>query len=321
MRVVIDKYIPFLRGVLEAYGEVLYLAPEEFTPQRVHDADALIVRTRTAINRTLLVGSRVRFVATATIGYDHIDQAYCRQDGIAWTACPGCNAQGVCDYVEEVLDTLDPVLQTHSGGNKPLTVGVVGYGHVGTLVAAMARRKGYGVLVSDPPKGMMSSAGEIARNCEIITFHTPLTHEGQYPTYHLADEAFFEACKPNALIINAARGGVVDEQALLRAQAQKGLHAAIDCWEDEPYIKPALLAGADLASCHIAGYTVQGKMRASMMCLQALCDFFALPALSINRKDVPLQGDSARGWLQRITQTLKENPDEFEHLRKQYRLR
>lgn len=321
MRVVIDKYIPFLRGVLEAYGEVLYIAPEEFSPQRVRDADALIVRTRTAVDKTLLAGSRVRFVATATIGYDHIDTAYCRENGIAWTACPGCNAQGVCDYVEEALDTLDPVLQTLREDNRPLTVGVVGCGHVGSRVAAMARRKGYGVLVSDPPAGEMTTAGEIARNCEIITFHTPLTREGQYPTYHLADEAFFDACKPNALVINAARGGVVDEQALLRAQAAKGIRAVIDCWEGEPHANPAVVAGADLASCHIAGYTVQGKMRASMMCLQALCDFFALPALPINRKDVPLQGDSARGWLQRLTRTLKEKPGEFEQLRKQYRLR
>ncbi len=320
MRVLIDKYIPFLNGVLDDYAEVQHIAPEEFTPQSVRDADALLVRTRTRIDERLLAGSRVRFVATATIGYDHIDTDYCRQHDIAWTACPGCNAQAVCDYVEEALDTLSPQLSS----NQPPTIGVVGYGHVGTLVAAMAKRKGYCVLVSDPPLGIGVGPDEIAQNCNIITFHTPLTKDGPYPTYHLADEAFLSLCKPDVLLINAARGGVLDEQAVLRHKQTpqgRGMRLCIDCWEGEPAINHALVLVADLASYHIAGYSLAGKMRASEMCLQALCKFFALPALSINKKTVSLQGDSDKGWLSRVSQQLKSQPNQFEQLRKQYKLR
>ena len=320
MRVLIDKYIPFLDGVLDGYAEVQHIAPEEFTPQSVRDADALVIRTRSRVDSGLLAGSRVRFVATATIGYDHIDTDYCRQHDIAWTACPGCNAQAVCDYVEEALDTLN----LQSSSNQPPTIGVVGYGHVGTLVAAMAQRKGYRVLVSDPPLGIGVGPDEIAQNCDIITFHTPLTKDGPYPTYHLADEAFLSQCKPDVLLINAARGGVVDEQAVLRHKQTpqgQGMRLCIDCWEGEPAINHALVQAADLASYHIAGYSLAGKMRASEMCLQALCRFFALPALSINKKAVSLQGDSSKGWLSRVSQQLKTHPDQFEQLRKQYKLR
>lgn len=320
MRVLIDKYIPFLDGVLDGYAEVQHIAPEEFTPQSVRDADALVIRTRSRVYRGLLAGSKVRFVATATIGYDHIDTDYCRQQNITWTACPGCNAQAVCDYVEEALDTLN--LQLSS--NQPPTIGVVGYGHVGTLVTAMALRKGYRVLLSDPPLGIGVGPDEIAQNCNIITFHTPLTKHGPYPTYHLADEAFLSLCKPDVLLINAARGGVLDEHAVLRHKHTpqgQGMHLCIDCWEGEPAVNHALVQAADLASYHIAGYSLAGKMRASEMCLQALCRFFALPALSINKKAVPLQGDSSKGWLSRVSQQLKSHPDQFEQLRKQYKLR
>lgn len=321
MRVLIDKYIPFLNGVLDDYAEVQHLAPDEFTPRSVRDADALIVRTRTHIDKTLLEGSRVRFVATATIGYDHIDTDYCNTRCITWTACPGCNAQAVCDYVEEALDTL---CHSSASAYHPLTLGVVGYGHVGTLVAAMAERKGYRVLVSDPPLGMGVTLDEIARKCDIISFHTPLTRDGQYPTYHMANTAFFRQCKPDVLLINAARGGVIDEQAWLQhKQTDRGrdMRLCIDCWEGEPNINTQLLPWADLASYHIAGYSLAGKMRASEMCLQALCRFFALPILSINKKAVPLQGDSEPGWLSRISQQLKAHPEQFEQLRKQYKLR
>lgn len=318
MRVLIDRYIPFLDGVLDDYAEVQHLAPDEFTPQAVRNADALIVRTRTHINGALLEGSHVRFVATATIGYDHIDSDYCAAHHIAWTACPGCNAQAVCDYVEEALSTL------YSPTCQPTVLGVVGYGHVGTLVAAMAARKGYQVLVSDPPLGIGVTLDEIAQKCNIISFHTPLTREGRYPTYHMADSAFFRQCQPDVLLINAARGGVIDEQALLQyRQSNEGrdMRLCIDCWEGEPNINTRLLQWADLASYHIAGYSLSGKMRASEMCLEALCRFFALPILSINKKAVTLQGDSASGWLSRISRQLKAHPEQFEQLRKQYKLR
>ena len=315
-QVVVDKGIPFLDGVFPPEVEVLYLSPEDITPAFVRQADALFVRTRTRINKELLDGSRVRFVATATIGFDHIDQTYCRQAGVAWVSCPGCNAQAVCDYVEEAISFLKP-------NTTNLTLGVVGYGHVGKLVAQMAQNKGYKVLLSDPPLGIGMSLAELAPQCDVLTFHTPLTHDGEYPTYHLCNADILRLCKPNALIINAARGGVIDEHALISQLLTVNcqLSTAIDCWEGEPQLNQELLQLVDLASFHIAGYSIEGKMRASEMCLRAFCDFFSLPILSINKKVVPLHGDSASGWLERISNVLKAQPEHFEQLRKSYPLR
>ena len=317
-QVIIDKGIPFLEGVFPPEIDVRYLSPEEITPEAVRYADALFVRTRTQINKGLLHGSNVRFVATATIGFDHIDQDFCREAGIHWVSCPGCNAQAVCDYVEEAIAYLRPQ-------QSQLTIGVVGYGHVGKLVAQMAQRRGYQVLLSDPPLGIGMSLEELAPHCDVITFHTPLTREGEHPTYHLCDANILRLCKPNTLLINAARGGVIDEQALLSTlntqRSTLNYTTAIDCWENEPNLNQELLKKVDLASFHIAGYSIQGKMNASEMCLRAFCEFFSLPILSINKKVVPLQGDSEPGWLKRISAQLKASPEHFEQLRKQYKLR
>mgnify|MGYP003531030561 FL=1 len=315
MQVIIDKGIPFLDGVFGSDIEVRHLPPEEITNKAVRNADALVVRTRTRIDKNLLAGSKVRFVATATIGFDHIDQAYCREAGVEWMSCPGCNAEAVCDYVKEALNTL-------KSGESGKTLGVIGYGHVGKLVAEMAKRKGYEVLVSDPPLGIGQSLAEIAPLCDVLTFHTPLTHEGEHATYHMCNADILRRCKPNALLINAARGGVIDENALLEhMKKMPEMQVVLDCWEGEPMLNRELLEKVNLASFHIAGYSIQGKMRASEMCLEGFCAFFSLPILSINKKAVPLQGDSESGWLQRISDQLKKAPADFEQLRKQYKLR
>jgi erythronate-4-phosphate dehydrogenase len=316
MQIIIDKGIPFLQGVFPSKIEVKFLPPEEITSESVRKADALFVRTRTQINKELLHGSNVQFVATATIGFDHINQDYCRENGIYWTSCPGCNAQAVCDYVEEAISSI-------KSDKTNLTIGIIGYGHVGKLVAKMAQKSGYRVLLSDPPLGIGYSLKEIAPQCDVLTFHTPLTYDGEYPTYHLCNANILHLCKPNTLIINAARGGVIDEYALYAQLSTINcqLSTAIDCWENEPQLNQALLEKVDLASFHIAGYSIEGKMKASEMCLQAFCEFFSLPILSINKKLVPLQGDSAPGWLQRISNQLKAAPEHFEQLRKAYPLR
>ena len=320
MLLVIDKYIPFICDTIRQASaedwqqvQVLPLDAEEITPSVVRDADALFVRTRTQINAALLAQSSVRLVATATIGYDHIDQDFCRRAGIRWVSCPGCNAQAVCDYIEEALLTLQTPL-------KAKKIGIVGVGHVGSLVAEMAERHGMQVLLNDPPRHIGVSLDEIAQTCDIITFHTPLTRSGDYPSYHLCNEAFLRRCRPDTLIINAARGGVVDEAALLAA----GQPCVIDTWENEPRLNCELLQFASLASFHIAGYSVQGKYNASQTCLNAFWQQFGLSPLQIDKKVVPLQqkyGDSVSGWLSRVSDLLKANPDQFEQLRKQYRLR
>lgn len=303
MRILIDKYIPFLQGVLDNLAQVCYIEPEQFTPEAVRDADALIIRTRTQCNHLLLDGSRVQFIATATIGTDHIDLDYCRTRNIRVVSCPGCNAQAVCDYVEETLNEV---------AARQLSIGIVGVGHVGSLVAKMAERRGMRVVLNDPPRGM---TGDVT-GCDVITFHTPLTRNGTYPTYHLCDGNFLSRCQPDALIINAARGGVVDEQALLDSTQR----FVIDTWEGEPNISSKVLDRALLASFHIAGYSVQGKRNASQTCMDALSQHFNLPKLNISSECINA-GDSRKGWLKRVSDQLKANPTAFELLRKQYALR
>ena len=313
MTIIADKYIPFLfEAVRKEWPDVdIYpMEPEQIDHSAVHDADVLIVRTRTKVDESLLSGSRVQLVCTATIGYDHIDTAYCESHGILWTACPGCNAQAVCDYIEEALN--ETAIQKSS-----LTIGVVGVGHVGTLVAKMAERRGLKVLLNDPPKHIGVSLDEIAQQCDIITFHVPLDNT----TRHMCDAAFLARCKAHTLIINAARGGVVDEKALLNS----GHPFILDTWENEPNIHPDVLRQARLASMHIAGYSVQGKRNATQKCLDFIGEIYHMPKIDISEYRYADKGtkkrDSAPGWLSRVSESLKAQPTAFESLRKSYPLR
>lgn len=307
MTIVSDQHIPFLVEAVQTHWPNMRIIPmksEEIDAEAVCEADVLIVRTRTLVNESLLAGSRVRLVCTATIGFDHIDTVYCEKNGIRWMSCPGCNAQAVCDYIEEAIN------ESKGERRKTKVIGVVGVGHVGSLVAKMAERKGYTVLLNDPPKQIGVSLDSIATNSDIITFHVPL----DATTYHLCDEAFLAKCQPHALIINAARGGVVDEEALL----QSGHPFILDTWENEPNINPLVLQKAQLASMHIAGYSIEGKRNATQMCLNTIAETFQLP--SIPTISVPeSHGDTAPGWLARITEKLKKG--DFETLRKNYALR
>ena len=315
MKIVCDQHIPFLvEAVHEHWADVQIspMKPSEIDASVVRDSDVLVVRTRTQVNQSLLTGSQVKLVCTATIGFDHIDTAYCASQGIAWASCPGCNAQAVCDYIEEAIDeyvSLDSPFASHP---YPLTVGVVGVGHVGSLVAQMAERKGWQVLLNDPPKHIGVSLDSIGKTCDIITFHTPLDAS----TYHLCNEQWLQQCKNGALIINAARGGVVDELALLRS----GHPYILDCWENEPQINCDVLRNAFRVSMHIAGYSLQGKITATQMCLDAIASRFYLPPIALPMPQKG-EGDSATGWLQRISQRLKSAPLDFENLRQNYILR
>ena len=318
MLIITDAHIPFLVEAVRCEWpevDICPLKPEQIDAEAVRHADVLVVRTRTQVNKSLLSGSQVRLVCTATIGFDHIDTEFCDRQGIRWISCPGCNAQAVCDYVEEAIEEIKN--EKLKIKNSSLTLGVVGVGHVGSLVAQMAERKGLKVLLNDPPKGIGVSLDEIAQNSDIITFHTPLDKS----TYHLCDEPFLQQCKQGALIINAARGGIVDEQALLSS----GHPYILDTWENEPDINAEVLAKAQLASMHIAGYSVEGKRNASQMCLDEIADLFHLKRIDISTsRDLDIskkKGDSAPGWISRISSQLKSHPTGFESLRKSYPLR
>ena len=225
MKVIVDKKIPYLQGVIERLAdEVVYAEGRDFTPELVRDADALFVRTRTRCDRALLAGSRVRFIATATIGFDHIDTDFCRASGITWTNAPGCNAGGVEQYVEAALLLLE---RERGFSLRGACLGVVGVGHVGSRVADVGRRLGMTVLCCDPPRAEaegpegFTSLEELVSRSDLITFHTPLTREGAHPTWHLADEAFFRSLSRPLYLINTSRGEVVDNAALLSAFRSK----------------------------------------------------------------------------------------------------
>ena len=270
---VADRDIPFLAGVLEPWFEVRYLAGKAISPADVRDAVALLVRTRTRCDAALLEGSSVRLVATATIGTDHIDMEYCASRGITVASAPGCNAAAVAQYVSAALRAL-------SLDRPGTTLGVIGVGHVGSLVAEVGRRAGMRVLLSDPPReAAEGSAGftplpALLAASDVVTLHIPLWPENR----DFADEAFFAAMKPGATFINASRGEVVDEDALLAARPQLG-HLVLDVWKNEPAINRTLLAAADIATPHIAGYSIQGKINGTQAVVRAVASTFAIAPL------------------------------------------
>ena len=321
MKVIIDHKIPYIKEAIEKIAdEVVYLPGHAFTKEEVKDADALIVRTRTRCNQELLEGSQVKFIATATIGYDHIDTEYCLEAGIAWTNCPGCNAGSVEQYVHSVL----LLLKSEKGLDlNNSTIGVVGVGHVGSRVAKMAESLGMKVLLNDPPRANKGEQGfvdleTIARECNVITFHTPLNREGTYRTFHLADEDFFFSLKRNPFVINSSRGEVVDTASLLAALAAgKVKDAIIDTWEHEPHISKELLSVSYLGTPHIAGYSADGKANATRMSLKALCLFFGI---NVDFCILPSEGPNDYNPT-RDSEWLKNSPDKFEWFRGNYPIR
>lgn len=328
MRIIIDDKIPYMEEALNGFGfKAIYKKGANICADDVKDADAMIVRTRTRCDELLLAGSKVQFIATATIGYDHIDTEYLKRAGIAWTNCPGCNASSVAQYVRSVLLLLEA---EHGLTLKEATLGVVGCGHVGSLVRKVGTELGMRVLVCDPPVGSPDfvSLSEIERLADVITFHVPLSHTGQHATWHLADKAFFNRLARKPFIINSSRGGVIDEQALHQALDNGQIRQAIiDTWENEPNIDLDLLNKVYIGTPHIAGYSADGKANATNMSVQALCKHFGIetpkpiapPSLpsSFVYTGNPLElynplEDSNR---------LKSAPTTFEQLRGDYPLR
>lgn len=321
MKVIVDNKIPYIKEAINRIAdEVVFLPGADFTKEAVKDADALIVRTRTRCNRELLEGTLVKFIATATIGYDHIDTEYCREAGITWTNCPGCNAGSVEQYVRSVLG----LLQRKKGLDlKNATIGIVGVGHVGSRVARTAKLLGMRVLLNDPPRADKGETGfvdlaTIARECDVITFHTPLIQEGIYRTYHLVDKDFLFSLKRAPYLINSSRGEVVDTASLLASLAAgKVKDVVIDTWENEPRISRDLLEAAFLATPHIAGYSADGKANATRMSLEALCRFFGMEVeFEITPPEGPSDYDPTRD-----SEWLKADPEKFEWFRGNYPIR
>ncbi|MDH6355179.1 erythronate-4-phosphate dehydrogenase [Dysgonomonas sp. PH5-45] len=291
MKILADANIPFLKGAAEHYGDVTYLAGNEFTPQIIKDADTLIVRTLTRFGEENLKDSAVKLICTTSIGFDHIDTRYCEQNGIRWTNAPGCNSGSVQQYI---VSALIHMAQTKGFDLKDKTIGIVGVGNVGKKVAQACRILGMRVLLNDPPRQKAEGSAQfvdmdtIVGEADIITFHTPLTKEGEYKTLHLANESFFANLRRNPIIINAARGGVVKTDAIKEViRMGKVSGTVIDCWENEPDIDIEYMQLADVATSHIAGYSADGKANATRMALQAVADFYGLSKQPIEAIKAP----------------------------------
>lgn len=327
MKIIADQAIPFLKGVLEPFAEVCYRPGREFTPEEVRTADALIIRTRTHCDSRLLEGSRVGMIATATIGFDHIDRAWCAAHGIEVATAAGCNARGVLQWVAAVLTTLARREGWHP---EERTLGIIGVGHVGSLVKSYAEAWGFRVLCCDPPREEREHVGflpleEVARQADLLTFHTPLDDTTRY----MASQPLFDRMKPGAVLINSSRGEVVDGEALRRSRQRW----VLDVWEHEPELDPELLERALLATPHIAGYSQQGKANATAMAVAAVSRRFQLPLEGWYPPEVERSAPRPISWpelcrtmpqhydIEAESSRLKHHPDTFEALRDNYAYR
>ncbi len=340
IRIVVDNKIPFIKGVLEPYAQVSYHAPSEITNAVMREADILLTRTRTRVDKQLLTGSPCRFVGTATIGYDHIDTQYCEAHGIKWKNAPGCNAVSVGQYI---LASILLWARAKQCNISELTIGIVGVGHVGRVVEEYCKSLGMKVLLNDPPRACVESDSqfvsleEIAACSDIITFHTPLTMQGEYATCHLASSRFFDMLQRSPLIINSSRGAVVDNYALLRAlNSERVSDAVMDCWEGEPRLNTALMLASFIATPHIAGYSSDGKANATRMIVEAVATELGIDidTSEILPPTLPVSTLSLAGNSDPITtavlssynplfetRSLKRQPYDFERLRNSYGIR
>lgn len=342
MKVVADHKIPYLEGAFEGSAEVLYLPGRTISRSHIIDADALVVRTRTKCNKELLTGSKVKCIASATIGYDHIDTDYCEKNNIFWTNAPGCNAASVKQYIASAL----AYIILHSGKKFPdLSLGIIGAGHVGSKVETMAKRLGIKTLVNDPPRERMEGNNEfvdletLVKQADMITMHVPLQKTGKDKTFHMADSDFFAKMKKDAWFINSSRGEVADTKALLDALTNKQISGAIiDVWEHEPAISKELLQLTAIGTPHIAGYSSDGKANGTTMSVRAVSRQFKLGLNNWNPKALPkpanpmirlsCKGKTAEQVFYQLAMhtydiikdslTLKSSVESFEKLREEY---
>jgi erythronate-4-phosphate dehydrogenase len=276
LRIVADENIPLAREAFGAFGDVELLPGRQIDSAAVASADALVVRSVTRVGEQLLAGSRVRFVGTATIGTDHVDRAWLERAGIAFAFAPGCNARSVAEYVVAALLELEVDLGRRWPG---ATIGVVGVGNVGSRVVALARVLGLQVLECDPPRAALEPGFHsvplptILAEADVLSFHVPLVRTGAHATQHLLDADRIARLRPGALVLNTSRGGVVDDVALRHACAAGRAHAVLDVWETEPEPDPVLLEVVHLATPHIAGYSLDGKLAGTRMIAVALQSF------------------------------------------------
>ncbi len=290
-RIIADEKIPFLKGVLEPYADVSYYPGNQINHDLAMQADALLIRTRTICNAALLKGSPVKFIASATIGFDHIDTGYCDSNNIYWTNAPGCNSASVQQYI---LAALLILAQKHDYKLNNQTLGIIGVGNVGSKIEKAAKLLGLNVLLNDPPRARKEgNAGftefnEVLKNSDILTLHPPLNYEGEDKTYHLFTPEIFSKMKNGAWFINSSRGEVVKTEALKAALSIHKLGGAIlDVWENEPVIDRELMQAVNISTPHIAGYSIDGKANGTAQVVNSLAGYFDFPLENFYPGSIP----------------------------------
>jgi erythronate-4-phosphate dehydrogenase len=345
MKIIADNKIPYLKGLLDPFCNIEYFPGKEINNKLIKDADALIIRTRTVCNKDLLDNTKVKFIATATIGYDHIDTRWCEQNGVVWTNAPGCNSGSVMQYIASVLVTLS---RKEGFQFADRTLGVIGIGNVGKKVVKVGEALGMRVVLNDPPLvrdkklcGFISLDG-ILREADIITLHTPLSYEGEDKTFHLFDDTVQNKIRKGSILINSSRGEVVDSKSVInQMNIGKFSNVVFDVWENEPKIDRFLLENSFISTPHIAGYSADGKANGTLMSVKAIDNFFRLgfnhntvldipkptqPLFEINcvkLSDQEIICRSIEHTYDVLTDSkrLKDNPDKFEYHRETYPIR
>ena len=345
LRILADENMPMVSEIFSSFGEVTLTSGRDMRPEHVEQADILLVRSVTQVNSLLLKRASVQFVGTATIGMDHLDTSYLSKQGIVYSNAPGCNADAVVEYVLSCI-----FLLAEQKGFNPLdkTYGIVGVGNVGERLRKRLLAVGCKVLVNDPPRGKTEegfvSLDEVLQHADVICCHTPLTKEGDYPTHHLLNENNLPTLKFDAILLNAGRGPVIDNEALLQClKLRTDLTAVLDVWEFEPAVNKELAEYCAIISPHIAGYSLDGKVRGTFMLYQALCQHLGMPEEYVLKDflpepEWPAANDALASPLQLMQQIYDPREDdrllrstltlsaeqqaiEFDRLRKNYRTR
>ena len=278
MKILIDENMPYAEQLFSQIGEVILKPGRTLSANDLVDIDALMIRSVTRVNETLLAkANKLRFVGTATAGMDHIDKALLKEKGIFFTAAPGCNKVGVAEYVVSVIMVL---AQQHGFSIFDKTIGIIGAGQVGSYLQQCLEGIGIKVIINDPPKEgagdsrTFTSLNVLLEQADIISIHTPIVRDGEHPTHHLFDQDVLDKLRADQILINAARGPVIDNAALkTRLYKQDGFIAALDVFEFEPEVDMDLLPLLAFATPHIAGYGLEGKARGTTMIFNRYCEY------------------------------------------------
>ena len=276
MKLMIDDAVWGLNKIFSEFGEVMTLPGREINRESLLDCDMLIVRSRTQVNQELLEGTKICFVGSTVAGLDHIDESYLSDNNIAFSSAQGCNANAVAEYVISALANL---ANDYCFDLSEKTLGIIGVGNVGRRLDFKAKQLGITTFLNDPPRSEREEADgfvsiENALKADIVTFHTPLTFNGPYPTHNLLNSQNFNLITEDTILINAARGGIIDETVWETINTKANV---IDCWENEPNINPTLQQSAYWSTPHIAGHSIDAKFMGSFMIYKELCNFMQKP--------------------------------------------